>query len=322
MKQKAVHNIVSMAADQEIPNPDVRVTTSRKAEVYPALNLMLPEQDKYAAVDAGTYQDVYDLILDWDTIDVVTFTLQWSNDDSITITRAFLSDVYDMPMVESVIAIRGEDKQGQMYVRQDTLATYKAFSSDKRKNLPNIKTTHEFMYLLSMNQDLDWETILKSYSEQPEVKEVLLEKTDRAEERFILDHNNREELKFIVDNFGIKSESVSSRVLARHALRVALKSVVDAIGDQLYGKDFDVDRIFNADVEFHSIGLVTNENKHGFPVEKVYAVDNGVKLHLVFGALDNADAVSSFVTNFDLGEEALKAHPVKEINFIYHKRTN
>ncbi|AHI61209.1 hypothetical protein vBVpaS1601_69 [Vibrio phage vB_VpaS_1601] len=321
MKNKVVHNIVEMRADQETPDLDVRVTTCRKNEVHPFVNLMLTEKDKYASVDVDTYQDVYDTALDWDTTDIVRFTLQWPNGDTVTITRAYLADVYDMPLVESVMASVKGEVSGMTYVRQDTLATYKLYASDKRKNLPNIKTTESFMYLLSMQQDLDWETILKCYNEQPEVKEVLLEKTPRSEERFILDHAVRKEIKFIVDSFGIKSHMVNSRTLARHALRIALKSVVDAIGHQVYGKDYDIENIFNADVHFDTLGLHTQENKHGFKYEKVYAVDTGVKLFLVFGALDNTDAKSTFVTQFDLDESDLETHQAKEINFIYHNLT-
>ncbi len=319
MKNKVVHNVVSMSASQESPELDVRVTTAKKNEVHPYINLMLTEKDKYATIDPDTYQNIYEVILGWDTVDIVTFTLQWPDASTVTITRAFLAEAYDMPLVESVIAVNGDETSGQVYARQDTLNTYKMYESDRRKHTPNVKATEAFICGLSMSQDLDWETILKSYNQAPEVKDVLLEKTTRAEERFILDHKNRDEIKFIVNNFGIKSHTISSRALAKHALRVALKSIVDAIGTQLYGADYDIEKLFNAQVHFDTLGLQTKLNKFGLKFETVYAVDTSEKLHLVFGALDDADAKATFEVDHGLSSDEIE---LKKVNLIYHNLIN
>lgn len=314
--KKHPHNLIEMAAEQESPSLDVRVTTHKKSEVYPALNLLLNDEEAYTSVEVGEYENVYDLVLDWDLFDIVTFTMQWPNGDTISVTRGYLGDQYDRPLVESVILDKDGEKSGKAYVRNDTLATYKAFDTDRRKNLPNVNASHRFIYGLSMNQDLDWETILKSYNEVPNIQDVLLEKSRRSEDAFILSHEVRDEIKFIVENFGIKSHMVDTRTLTRQALQVALKSIVDAIGCQVYGAYFDYAKLHDADVHFNSLGLVAKPNKYGFITEPVYSVIKDDKLHLVFGALDSTDALATFVTDFDLEQSDVDGK-LKLINLIY-----
>lgn len=320
MKQKPMYQIVQMAKDELSPKANVRVTSQRKQSIHPAVNLMLSEKDKYATADVETYQSVYEVVSAWDTFDMVQFTLQWPSGETITITRGFFFDVPEMPIVESVVSAKvGEESQGQIYVRQDILATYQAYQKASAKLSPNVRITNTFLYTLFMNQDLDWDDVLASYAGKLKLDSIVLNKSFKGVEHFVRNPSTRTQIKFITGKYMPGHKVASMKDSAALAIHCALNSLVDTIARQVYGtfNDETIAHVLNADVHLSSLGLVTEKNENGFEEEIVYAVVKDDKLYLAFGSLDMEDGINDLLVEFDLDDEDVTKDTVKTVKFIY-----
>lgn len=319
MKQKPVHQIVQMAENELTPKADVRVTSQRKQQLHPTVNLMLSEGDKYQKVDVETYQAVYELASGWDTFDMVQFSLQWPNGEVISITRGFLEDCPEMPLVESVVKTSGEDAEGQMYARIDTLATHETYQKAKRRQSPNVKATKEFLYNLFMHQDLDWGGVLSFYGGNLNLETILLTKTFKGVENYVRSPTTRAQVKFITSQFMPNHKVASMKDSAALAIQCALGSLVETIAKQVYGSKEDdaIENVLKADVHFTSLGLVTKTNEHQLDEELVYTFIKDNQLYLTFGALDQDDGINDLRVEFDLTDEEVTADTIKIVKFIY-----
>lgn len=319
MKQKPVYQIVQLAEDELTPKADVRVSSQRHQQIYPAVNLMLPEGDKYQKVDIETYQAVYELAYGWDTFDMAQFTLQWPNGETVSITRGFLEDCPEMPLVESVVKTSGEESEGQIYVRLDTLATYETYQKAKRRQSPNVKSTKEFLYNLFMHQDLDWCGVLNFYGGNRNLETIMLTKTFKGVENYVRSPTTRAQVKFITSQYLPDHKVASMKDSAAIAVQCALGSLVETIAHQVYGSKSDdsIENVLNADVHFTSLGLVTEQNEHQLDEELVYTFIKDNQLYLTFGSLDQDDGINDLRTEFDLTDEEVTADTIKIVKFIY-----
>lgn len=321
MKDKPQQQIVQMAENELSPKKSVRVTSHRKQSVHPEINLMLSEKDKYTKVDVDTYQRVFSVVSQWDTFDMATFTLQWPNGDNINITRTYLG-VYQMPITESVIKVNetdGSESSGQVYVRNDTLATYEAYELERKTCLPNVHTPVSFVYGLFMRQDADWDDIIDSCASGVKLESLVLSKKERGVENFVREPGNREAVKFISENYLIGHVPVSIKTSTTMAATQALKSVAELIAVKVFGElsDESMEKVITANVHLSSVGLVTKTNKQGFEEELVYAVVKNDQLHLTFGSLDKEDGINDLTHEFDLRDEDVTEDTLKTVKIIY-----
>lgn len=320
---KTMYQIVQMGKNDLSAHPDTRVVSQRNKKFYPSTNLMLSEKDKYAVIPLADYQGMYDLMKEWDSYDMVQFSLQWPENKTISITRWFFEDAPEMPIVEYVVHSDGPDSepQGQIYARQDVLATYKAFKAarEKAKLAPNVKATSDFIYDLFMNQDLTWEHIVDSCSSKMKLESLVLNKTIKGVDNFVRSKPTREQVKFIIDRFAPEHKVNSMKTTTSYAVRCALSSLVEAIAEQAYGQinDDTVTKVMSADVHLSSLGLVVSDNQEQLKEELVYAVVKSDSLYLTFGSLDLSDAINDLRTEFDLTDEEVTEESVKVIKLIY-----
>lgn len=320
---KPMYQIVQMGENDLSAHTDIRVVSQRNKKLYPSTNLMLSEKDKYDTISLADYQGMYDLMKEWDSYDMVQFSLQWPEDKIISITRWFFEDAPEMPIVEYVVHSEGPDSepQGQIYARQDVLATYKTFKAarEKAKLAPNVKATSDFIYDLFMHQDLSWEDVVNSFSYSMKVKSLLLNKTTKGVENFVRSKSTRNQVKFIIDTFAPEHKVNSMLTTTDYAIRCALNSLVDTIAEQAYGRvnDDTVTKVLSADVHLNSLGLVVSDNQERLKEELVYAVVKSDSLYLTFGALDLSDAINDLRIEFDLTDEEVTEKSVKVIKLIY-----
>ncbi|CAL9980467.1 hypothetical protein VPHK449_0054 [Vibrio phage K449] len=321
MKDKPQKQIVQMAENELSPKRRVRVSSLHKQSVHPDINLMLSEKDKYTKVDIDTYQRVFTVVSGWNTFDMATFTLQWPNGDNINITRTYLGS-YQMPITESVIKVNetdGSESSGQVYVRNDTLATYEAFEIERKQCLPNVHIPSHLVYNLFVNQDADWDDVLDSCASGVNLSSIVLSKLERGVDNFVRDTKVRETVKFIAENYLIGYTPTSVKTAAAKAITQGLKSIVETIAVQVFGElsDESIEKVLKADVHISSIALVTTENKQGFDEELVYAVVKNDQLHLIFGALDKEDGINDLTHEFDLYDEDVTEDKLKTVKIIY-----
>lgn len=319
MKDKPQQHIVQMDKDELSPKDNVRVVSLRKQSVKPVTHLMLSEKDKYTKVSVDTYQRVFDVVSAWDTFDMVSFTLQWPNAETISITRSFFCDAYEMPITESVIKLNGDETSGQVYVRNDVLATYEAYETERKNSTPNVCAPMSFIYQLFMSEDADWDDVVASCASGVNLASIVLNKEHNGMSNFVRGNKYREHLKFITKEYVVGPIPASLKEGAEIAVTKALKSIAEVIALQVYGElsDASMEKVICADVHFSSLGLVTEENKLGFHAENVYATIKNDQLHLVFGALDKEDGTYDMSHEFDLDDADVAGDKLKTVKLIY-----
>lgn len=312
------NNIIEMAKDQLVPDSDITVLSYKNQKVAPKVCLLLMDADKYTVVDHDTYSKVYDMITEWDTLDLVNFTQRWE-DGAIVVTRAFLEDKSNSPVVESVIRYeKKEATEGNMWVRNDILLTYAGWKAEKLSKTPNIHASHSFVYELFMNQDLDWEDILAASSGKLELSNLVLSNDKNGVENFLLRSSIRKDIKFICDTYNINEKGMDQLRAATLAIQDLLVSMVDTVTSQIFEEVNDVNRekVLKSSVHTSSVALIYAEQTKDYTLEEVYALVKDDEVYLVFGALNLDDAKNDFLMEFDLEESDLSG--LKVVNFIYH----
>lgn len=292
-------NVISLPTDAEAAPSSVRATTALGNKIYPSINALLSDADKYTMMTPAKFAEM-GIDKDYaecegDSMDSVTFMFTWPDGSSLKVSRLFYLGGHLSPAAETLVVFDGEKVTSHVcYLRNDLASIYDRNQLDKAYQNPNTAITHELVKLVCDIGRLDWEDFTKASKGSLEFKDFLTRTSAMDIQNFCLRSDVKKQVQNLVHSFNIDTRGRSIKHLTLIAIQRGLSSIVSTLCRNIFGSvtPANLQKLFDAEVSLPCIGQFVEVNLFGYPSESVYVCHANDKIYLAFGCYDLGDAIN------------------------------